>query len=311
MHLSNWQLIGFQLLVVVPFLMGSILNSRIPRLSSLAKTIVILNLTIIEPPIVLWSIWGLALRGEMILLPLAGLFMVITGFSLGKLMTPLLPEAGDHRKVFVISASLSNHGFTMGGMLGFLLLGEKGLALSAIFITYFVPYTFLFIFFYANMSTEGPQLNLRDLFRFLCNIRNMPLLAVLIAIGLKLGDIDRPTIIFPIHLLLAISIALYYFALGINFERSDIRSFSKEQGLLAVIKFILIPLLTVVLIQPFDLSTDIRTVILMQAFMPVAVYAVMTAILFNLNIRLASSLFIGNTIVFLAALLPAVLLLAP
>ena len=154
MSLFDLKLIGFQLVMVIPFLLGYILYRRFRQLSKIANKLVILNLTVFEPPIILWSIWGLALRDEMFLLPLAGLIMVILGFCLGKAMTPLLIPDIQHRKIFVISSSLANHGFTMGGVICYLFLGEKGLALSAIFITYFVPYTILFIFFYAGLGTK-------------------------------------------------------------------------------------------------------------------------------------------------------------
>lgn len=304
MNSYNWQLIGFQLAIVVPFVIGSLLQRNFPQVSKIAAKIVLLNLIVFEPPIILWSIWGLALRGEMFFLPVAGLIMVMFGFYLGRLMTPLLSGDALHRKVFVISASLANHGFTMGGVICYLFLGEKGLALSAIFILYFIPFTFLFIFFYAGSDSSAHGINFRYLFDFIVNFRNMPLFAVTVAIALRFMEVSRPALDFPLNTLLAISISLYYFSLGINFKAGDLNPLSREHGLLATIKFIIIPIITFVMLQMVDLSADIRQVILIESFMPVAVYAVITSVLFNLNTRLASSLFIVNSTMFLTALLP-------
>ena len=309
MNPFDLKLIGFELAMVLPFLLGYILYRRFRQLSKVANKLVILNLTAFEPPIIFWSIWGLALRGEMFILPLAGLIMVITGFCLGKLMTPLLIPDSRHCKTFVISSSLANHGFTMGGVICYLFLGEKGLALSAIFITYFIPYTMLFIFFYAGIGKNTHRIDLKYIVNFLINIRNMPLFSLFAAIVLRLLNIDRPTIAFPLNSLLAVSIALYYFTLGINFVTGDLKAFKLEQALLAGIKFILIPMFTFLLIQGLDLNADIRQVILIESFMPVAVYAVVTSILFDLKIRLASSLFIINSILFIIVLLPLFYLL--
>lgn len=305
MNSFDWQLLAFQLVIVVPFLIGSILHRRFTHLSRIANKIVILNLVAFEPPIILWSIWGLKLRGEMLLLPLAGLAMVMLGFGLGKITAPLLLSDIKHRKVFVISSSLSNHGFTMGGVICYLFLGEQGLALSAIFILYFIPFTFLFIFFYAGMDTDARPVNLKYIFNFFVNIRNMPLCAAVAAIILRFAAIDRPSIDFPLNTFLAISIAAYYFTLGINFEAGDLNPFKKEHGLLAGIKFIIIPMLVYLMLLPLDPGADVRQVILIESFMPVAVYSVITSVIFNLNTRLASSLFIVNSVMFIIVLLPA------
>lgn len=304
MQSFDWRLMGFQLAIVIPFITGSILKRRFSNLSGAANNIVIFNLVALEPPIILWSIWGLQLSGQMIFLPLSGLMMVMLGFFIGKSAAPLLNVDLKHRKVFVISSSLANHGFTMGGVICYLFLGEKGLALSAIFITYFIPFTFLFIFFYAARGANSKPVTFRYLFNFLFNIRNMPLYAVLLAVSFRFLEVERPDVLFPLGTLLAISISLYYFTLGINFNAGDLNPFKLEHGLQAANKFIAIPAVTYLSLLLVDLSVDLSTVILIESFMPAAVYSVITAILFNLETRFASSLFIVNTVFFIVLILP-------
>lgn len=297
----DWQLIGFQLAIIIPFAIGSFMKKYFSYLPKYAHKIVILNLIAFEPPIIVWSIWGLPLSRDMFFLPLAGLMMVVLGFGMGKLASPLLDVDFIRRKVFVISSSLANHGFTMGGVICYLFLGEKGLALAAIFIMYFVPFTFLFIFFYAARGTNHGPMNL---FRFFINIRNMPLGAVLLAIFLRGMEFERPDIRFPLNTFLAISIALYYFTLGLNFNAGDLNPFKREHGLLAGIKFIVIPAVTYLVLLSVDLNADLSKVILIESVMPVAVYGVITAILFQLEPRYASSIFIVNSVIFIVAILP-------
>lgn len=280
-----------------------------PNLSKVADKIVIFNLIAFEPPLVLWSIWGLTLQGEMMALPLFGLAMVLTGFGLGKCVAPLLIPGPEYRRTFVISASLANHGFTMGGVICYLAAGEKGLALSAIFLVYFVPFTFLFIFFYASMGKASHHFGWRALYNFLVNVRNMPLYAVIAAVLFGVLGIERPGIAFPFRTILAISVGLYYFTLGINFKIADLNPLKREHALLAVIKFLAIPCITGVLLLPFQLDASITRVIVIESFMPAAIYSVITAVLFNLDTRLASGLFIVNSLIFLFLVLPVLYML--
>ena len=137
----------FQLVIILPFLAGSFLKNRLKNPERASKSLITVNLTLIEPPIVIWSIWGLALNAEMIFLPVFGVFLAVSGFIIGKLAVHKMRLTGTDAKTIVISSSLANHGFTMGGFLCYLFAGEQGLALSAIFLIYFIPFTFLFILF--------------------------------------------------------------------------------------------------------------------------------------------------------------------
>jgi len=74
------------------------------------------------------------------------------------------------------------------------------------------------------------------------------------------------------------------------------------------VRFLMIPALALILLGLIPLDADIETVILIEAFMPAAVYSVMASVLFDLDTKRASSLFVFNTIVFLGVVLPLMLL---
>lgn len=261
------------------------------------------NLAFFEPPIVFWSIWGLSLQKEMTLLPMFGFFLVVTGFLLGKIFVPLLKLEESSKKTFVISASLANHGFTLGGLLCFIFGGEKGLGLSTIFLLYFVPFTFLFIFFYAGSGGKNTW-HPKAILEFLFNLRNMPLFAAFLALCVKWLNIRRPDVYFPIDILLIISVSLYYFTLGINFITGDLSFFRKEHFFLALQKFVILPGIVYGVLVLLNLPGDMKMVVMIQSFMPAAIYSVVTALLFNLDERLASSMFVVNSLLFIAFVLP-------
>ncbi len=300
----------FQALIMGPFIVGYVLKRRFISPAESSRKIVRANLIVIEPLIALWSIWGLRLNAEVAVLPLAGLALVLGGLALGRIAAPLLSLKGQSRATFIISSSLANHGFTMGGFVCYLLLGETGLGLSFIFISYFMLYTYLIIFPYARRSSfiGGDRPTLAS---YILDFQNLPLVGVLAAVVLNLTGVRRPEIPFPTDALLALSVASYYFSLGINFSMSDITATIRESASLSLIKFIILPAAAVISLAVFDLQADIRMVIIVQSFMPGAIFSVLAAILFRLDTRIASGFFVISTLLFTAIVLPLLLWILP
>ena len=294
----------FQVMIIVPFISGTLVQNRLSYGPESTKKLIRINLILIEPLIVLWSIWGLQLSWDIIMLPISGLFLVLAGMASGWIFVPVLKLKGKERASFLISSSLANHGFTMGAFLCYLFLGETGLGLSFIFLSYFMLYVFTVIFPYARMVSTSQRYSLSFLRDFLLNLQNMPLAAIVVGLGLHAVHIQRPAIYFPIDLLIIASIALYYFTLGINFTTSNVFSAVRETLALSVIKFILVPAATFIVLSAVNLDSKVEMVILVQSFMPAAIYSVVASVLFDLDTRLSSNLFVLNSIIFLVLVLP-------
>ncbi|MCP4131988.1 MAG: hypothetical protein GY754_13505 [bacterium] len=300
----------FQVLILIPFILGTILKKKITRPAEFARKLIRFNLAAITPPVVLWSIWGLTIHMDLLYLPLAGITLVLLGFILGRLSLPLLRREGKSKATWLISSSLANHGFTMGGFICYLFVGEKGLGLSSIFLIYFMPYIFLVIFPFSRRASRGTgheekkQSVIPGLKEFFRDPQNLTLYAVFAALLLHLFSTPRPDIYFPIDILLMISISLYYFTLGINFTFGDVRAIKREHLLLAAIKFLILPVITYLLLRIVNLDKDVEQVILIESCMPAAVYSVVSSILYDLDSPLASGLFVANTILFIFLVLP-------
>ncbi len=297
----------FQSMIILPFAAGFLLRNRFTSPGAFTKKLVTANLVTIEPAVALWSIWGLQLTAEAAVLPAAGVAMVLLGMAGGLMLLPLVRKQRQSRITFLISSSLANHGFTMGGFICYLLLGERGLGLSFIYISYFMLYLYLVIFpvarFASNGGNEPPPVR-----EFFISFRNMPLYAILVAIALNVSGIRRPGVFFPTDALLLLSVAVYYFTLGMNFKTSDIRATVPEAALTTLLKFCLVPLATWGALSLLSLPQDIRSVILIQSFMPAAIYSVITAVLFDLDTGLASGIFVTNTVFFILIVVPALVL---
>lgn len=297
------------MLIIGPFLVGIYIKSKMDKPEVLAKKVVRANLILFDPLIALWSIWGLSLAGDMIYLPVAGLAMTVAGFFLGKFTARWITAEKKTETTYLIGSAVSNHGFTLGGLVCYLMAGEKGLGLSAIFISYFMPVMFIFIFPYAQSSSSG-RFSLKSALSFFLSLQNLPLYAVISAVVLHAFRIPRPDIFFPIDVLLMISISLYYLTLGINFMMKDLFRMRKEYAFLAGIKFLLLPLLSFLVLRFVELNPDVETVIMIESFMPAAVYSVVVSILFDLDSRLASGMFVTSTVLFVIVVLPLLFLIS-
>lgn len=289
-------------------MVGSICKSRISNIEMLGKNIVNFSLVFLEPAIIIWSIWGLSITKDIFFLPLAGLSIVGGGFLIGRILIPIIKLKGQSAKTYIISSSLANHGFTMGGFICYLFLGETGIGLASIFILLFMPWVFIVIFPFAR-SGHVAGLRLKNLKNHFINRQNMPLYAVITAIIIQGTGIKRPQVNFPIDAFMIAVIVLYYFTLGINFNFIATFKIRKEQITLAAEKFLFIPLVTYLILSFTDLAPEIKKVIQIQSCMPAAIYSVLTSILHDLDIELATSLFVLNTILFIILVLPVLLIL--
>lgn len=298
-------LILLQLLILLPFVAGLFIKRRIQAPGDFTRRLVNLNLIFIEPPLIFWSIWGLPLDLNLLQLPLAGVALVLTGMGMGAVAVRFMRLEAKKASTFLICSALANHGFTLGGSLCFLLFGERGLAYSIIFISYFIPFVFMVIFPYARARSASASATQTPPHEYVFNLQNMPLLAVIAGLSMNLLAGARPRMAFPVELFLIVSITVYYFTLGINFEPAELRSGLLPQLWLCAIKFILVPAAAFPVLCLLQIEPGIRSVILVQSFMPAAVYSVVVPVLFDLDKGMASSLFVLNTVVFMALVLPA------
>jgi predicted permease len=293
-----------QLAVVVPFVAGLLLRKRFREPLKTTRRLVRINIAGLEPLIVLWCVWDLDVRAGLLILPCAGLALALFSLGVGVVLAPLTGLTGRGRQTFLISSTLSNHGFTLGGFLCFLLLGETALGYAIFMILYFMPYVFGFIFPAARLAANRADAGRSRWREILLAPQNLPLAALGIALLLSVLNVPRPEINIPIAPLMFVSVGLYYFTLGITFRGADIFSVGRAHLCLALIKFIIVPACAWLVLRNSGLDPLMQQVILVQACMSAAIFSVITALLFDLEERLASALFVVNTIVCLVFVIP-------
>jgi predicted permease len=289
----------------VPFAAGLLLRKRFSEPLKTTRRLIRVNIAGLEPLIVLWCVWDLDVRLSVLILPCAGFALAMFSLVAGVALAPLTGLGGRARQTFLISSTLSNHGFTLGGFLCFILLGEKALGYAIFMILYFMPYVFGIIFPAARLATSRADAGRSPWRDLLLAPQNIPLAALAIAMLLSVLNIPRPAINISIAPLMFLSVGLYYFTLGVTFRGADIFASGRAHFCLGLIKFIIVPAGAWLVLRSTGLDPLMQQVIIVQACMSAAIYSVITALMFDLEERLASALFVVNTIICLVFVVPA------
>ena len=301
-------------LIILPFLAGFYLKKKLQlnqtEKKQLSERMIKINLLFFEPIIIIWFIGKLKYSPTTFYLPFSGLFLVFLGFLVGYLFSYNLSPR--NRITIVVNTSLANHGYTMGGIICYFLLGEEGLSKALIFISYFYLYLYGFIFPWIRWKLPSNYKNQTylSLKQKLLDYRLFPLYGLMIALILFIFQIPLPEnqfLSFMVQTIVYISIVIYYLALGINLELKKLFYWNKPILFVLGIKFIVVPLITLIvlwLIPSEFLSLFDKKIVLIMSFMPGAVYSIVSSIIFNLNTRFSVQIFVLSTLIFLAMILP-------
>ncbi len=182
----------FQCAIIIPFIAGIAARARLESPQDFSRRLLRINIIGLEPLIVLWCTWGLTVSADLIVLPVCGFGLIVLGVLAGSLAVRMMRLSGKRRQTFLITASLANHGFTMGGFLCYFFLGELGLGLSVILVLYFIPYVYCLVFPYARAGA-GQRISFRGFFKkIVCDVQNMPLFAMAAGLLLNATGIKRP-----------------------------------------------------------------------------------------------------------------------
>ena len=273
------------------------------------------------PMVNLLAIWATPLHASDLWLPglsVAQIFLLTAaGLAMGRYLTADRGERG----LFAISAAFGNHGLTMGGFVVFLLFGEQALGLASIYFVLFTPITVLLAYPLArHYATDNPSGSLaRLLLRSLLDWRSIGLPISILGILLSPSAlaVPRPGFIQDLNivdvLMYAINVAAY-FGIGLQLRMSYVPVLKKLIAGLFFMRYIVgaatgLGLIVLTRLTPWPLALDsiAGKVVMIESFVSSAVTCVAVASMFNLKPREASVLFVTNTLMYLALVLPIVL----
>ncbi|MBN1347694.1 MAG: hypothetical protein JXQ73_33715 [Phycisphaerae bacterium] len=299
--------------IAVSSLVGYVARRRGWVMESVSRKIHMVTMIGGYPIASMLPVWILPLNVEDFWVPTQCILLTLSCFIVGLLVGRLhrldRPELG----VFSYSAAHSNIGFTMGGFICFCLGGEQALAYAIIYIFAWSVLMFAGFFPLAETFTDrGTRLSLRLIARNLFDVRCLSLLGTLVGLALNLAGVPRPEIVDQSHIvdiLVIITTAAMFFVIGLTLHVSRIAEAKSLHVSLAVIKFLISPMLALMWIAVagvvgIRIPGLQREVLIIQSTAPVALFVTVVANLYRLNMRLATAMFVVNTVLFVALVLP-------
>lgn len=286
-----------------------------------ARPIHFVTVSFIWGGVALLSIWRLPPdRANLWLLAIEPLLVSVPAFG----VIPIARRMGcDNKKTGVIAmcAGLGNLGFTLGAYLCYTLLGESqgdrdaALAYAVVQVNLMAMSGVLMLYPLARHFGEPAargQSVLRLIVTSFLDLRALMVHCAIVGVVLAYLKVPYPQIITKLYI---IDVLFYlggfggYFAIGLRLRLGDTKQYLREHALLAAVKFAGLPLLSLGILALVNLTAVPlaplgQKVVLVEAFMPVAIQAVMIANLFHLDGRMASTLWLVNTVLFALVPLP-------
>lgn len=237
-------------------------------------------------------------------LPLLGVFELFIGGIFALLIANFLRYHWKKKGSFIICGTFANLG-GIGGLVCYMLLGEKGFAYVPIY-TLFVSLSFFSVglpltkIFSHNHTQDANFLNafirgLKDIYVIIA------LISVAIGIMLNLYKIPRPEYISKITaFLIPFTNYIILFSIGTGIQLSKIRLYLIESLWLSLVRYLLVPLavISIALVLGYSHIDDgllLKAIIILSA-MPMANNSVIAASLYGLDLDLANSAYIFTTL---------------
>lgn len=271
----------------------------------------------------LLSLWRIPPRAENLwLLAIQPVIMALSAYG----VIPLARWIGCTRGqvgVMAIAAGLSNNGFTLGAYLCYTLIhpAEEALAYGLAFVSIMNASMVLLIYpmarHYGTMPTNGQSLGKLILHSYI-DLRAMTMYAAITGVILAVTRAPYPAFVDQLHLM---DILFYlgafggYFGIGLRLRLGDSAAYLKQHTLLAVMKFAFMPVTAAVILwgislTPYPLDHVARQVTRIETATPTGIILVMIANLFGLDTRMASVLWMWNTLLFVMIPLPIIIWLS-
>jgi predicted permease len=274
-----------------------------------------------DAPIACLALWFLQVRRDVWMVPVAGLIAgvatCLTGLAVARWRK--MPPAD--AAVFGLQAGMGNVGYTLGGVLAFVLWGIQGLAIEQMFCMMWPFFAFLFCFplgrYYAERASGAHEgggfvaYAVKTLGRSLTDLRSLPLYTATLGLTLNLAGAPPPEIAHEWHIIdamMLVGIFLQFGSVGMTVRAGRMVPYWKKALGSAAIKFLVNPLMMLVVTLAMGMAgaTDLRPmyVCVLLSAMPTALYSVLMANLFGLNRDLANTTFILTHAICFAVAIP-------
>lgn len=283
------------------------------------------TLILLWAPISLWAFWSIKIDFTLATLMLVQPLAMIGGGLAALMVCRLLKLRGPTSGVLIIAAACSNQGFTLGGYLCYALLNPPDMAIGYAMAFVTAMQVCMVLIYYpvaAHFSHEPTETVVKLMVSSFITMRAIPLYAAAVGAMLSLSGLRVPTWISGLYLpdiFFFLGALGSYLGIGLRLRVGDTFGHARMHGGLVLIKFIILPLITIGVAYAYvalgaplvDLPNGIGDlplqVIMISSCTPAAINTVIICNLFHLDARLASNLWVVNTILFFVIPLPVIL----
>ena len=286
----------------------------------LAKVLMAVIVVVGYPTIQALGIWQMDLQPDHAWLPSLATVNALIMVGIAAVVARWVTPDKRRRGLLVIHTSVINSGVTMGGLVLLGLYGQGiGLGIMGIYTLMCTPFMVLVAYPVARhySPTHGGGslggLMLRSIFDW----RSIGLPLVIAATFASAYRVPCPAVIgqwrVPMILLYA-TVVLAFFAIGLRLRFAHTKQLLPLIGALSGLRFIVAGAVAIGLAMatrwtPWPLTGVKWEGFVVECFMPTAVTSVGLASLFDLDADEASTIFVVNTLIFLAAVMPVIFLL--
>ena len=294
------------LLVVLPLVIGMLLSGR-AFARTLASRLFAVALYLFHTLVVFLAVWTARLANHSWMLPFIALAGWLLSLGAAYVAQPLMRHKPTERGSFLFVMTLSNHGYTLLGIVALIVFGERGLAQASYAQFLITPFLVLVCFPVArHFSADHDSGTIGQMLKEnILDKRNLPLVAVLGGLLLNICGVERPAVfstVTPIAVYLGTLVS--GFAIGLLFRASHILKFKKENLFSILWRSTAYPLYFLGAARLFHLDQLDSLILLLFGIAPAAVFSNLIADLFKLDRDLANSVYIVSTLVFLVTALP-------
>lgn len=294
------------LLVVLPLAAGMAF-SRKAWAPVIASRLFAFALYFFQTLISFLAVWKAQLVNNAWVLPFIALAGWVLSLGIALAAQPFMKHEPRQRGSFLFTVCISNHGYTMLGIVALMVFGEAGLAQGTYTQLLIIPFIILICFPVARYY--GGEAAATDIGHFLrANLldkRNLPLVAMLAGLALNLGGVERPAVCAVIlKSAVYLGTVISGIAVGLLFKASHVLQYKKENLFSLVFRSTLYPLFFLAAAGLFNLNALDTFILVLFGIVPSAIFSNLIADMFNLDKDLANSVFIISTLLFLVLVLP-------
>jgi predicted permease len=250
------------------------------------------------------AIWALNLSDlRIISLPFIGVFAIFMGGFLGYLSSKILNLNRKQTGVFIICGSFTNIG-SIGSLVTFILLGESAFAMVPFYklLEGIIYYSIGFPIAKSMSDTISQD---ESFSQKILNVLTdkyvlVAMSSILAGLLLNIMGFERPSLYSNLNsILIPIGTLLMLSSIGMAIHFGRIFSYLKEAGIIAFIKFLLVPLAVYLLtlflgLDKVDGGLPVKVSVVL-ASMPVAFTALVPPTLYDLDLDLANAAWFVTT----------------